>query len=246
MTNSAEKLVKQTIKLLAKTQELDYEELKIDAKKLIKAARNLDESMLGMMEEIMDLGNVGSQEELEEFNPEVLKIYCRIKEIDEAAVRANSTTHRSGRYITQLSQFTQYFDRNQILIINSQSLFLNSSLYMESIRNFLNLPRYKPWEGKFPKEEHIGYTSQLGLVDCVLKHIPELDCDFRDLLGQYYLPYNKDLDNWLAKTPNKSAAELPFSTFGDDHRKIDCVKDARQEFQKILKKDRTLSCTSSK
>jgi hypothetical protein len=84
MTNSAEKLVKQTIKLLAKTQELDYEELKIDAKKLIKAARNLDESMLGMMEEIMDLGNVGSQEELEEFNPEVLKIYCRIKEIDEA------------------------------------------------------------------------------------------------------------------------------------------------------------------
>ena len=83
MSTSAEKLVKQTIKLLAKTQELDYEELKIDAKKLIKAARNFDESILGMMEEIMDLGNVGSQEELEEFNPEVLKIYCRIKEIDE-------------------------------------------------------------------------------------------------------------------------------------------------------------------
>jgi hypothetical protein len=37
-----------------------------------------------MMEEIMDLGNVGSEEELEEFNPEVLKIYCRIKEIDES------------------------------------------------------------------------------------------------------------------------------------------------------------------
>ena len=168
------------------------------------------------------------------------------KEIDEAAVRANSTTHRSGRYITQLSQFTQYFDRNQILIINSQSLFLNSSLHMESIRNFLDLPRFKPWEGKFPKEEHIGYTSQLGLVDCVLKHIPALDCDFRDLLGEYYVPYNKDLDNWLAKTPNKSLAELPFDTFGEEHRKINCVKDARQEFQKILKKDRTLSCTSSK
>ena len=84
MSNSAEKLVKQTIKLLAKTQELDYEELKMDAKKLIKMARNFDETFLGMMEEIMDLGNVGSEEELEEFNPEVLKIYCRIKDIDDS------------------------------------------------------------------------------------------------------------------------------------------------------------------
>jgi hypothetical protein len=84
MSNSAEKLVKQTIKILSKTQELDYEELKVDAKKIIRAARNFDESLLGMMEEIMDLGNVGSEEELEEFNPEVLKIYCRIKEIDDS------------------------------------------------------------------------------------------------------------------------------------------------------------------
>jgi hypothetical protein len=82
MSNSAEKLVKQTIKLLSKTQELDYEELKLDAKKLIRAARNFDESLLGIMESIMDLGNVGSEEELEDFDPEVLKIYCRIKELD--------------------------------------------------------------------------------------------------------------------------------------------------------------------
>ena len=82
MANSAEKLVKQTIKLISKTQHIDYEELKVDAKKLIRAARNFDENLLGMMEEIMDLGNVGSEEELEEFNPEVLKIYCKIKEIN--------------------------------------------------------------------------------------------------------------------------------------------------------------------
>jgi len=84
MTNSAEKLVKQTIKLLSKTQDLDYEELKVDAKKIIKLARNFDETLLGIMEEIMDLGNVGSEEELEDFNPEVLKIYCRIKELDDS------------------------------------------------------------------------------------------------------------------------------------------------------------------
>ena len=84
MATSAEKLVKQTIKLLSKTQDLDYEELKVDAKKIIKAARNFDETLLGMMEEMMDLGNIGTPEELEEFNPEVLKVYCRIKELDDS------------------------------------------------------------------------------------------------------------------------------------------------------------------
>ena len=75
MTNTAEKLVKQTIKIIAKSQDLDYEELKHDAKKIVKAARNYDDNLLGMMEEIMDLGNVGSPEELEDFNIEVLKVY---------------------------------------------------------------------------------------------------------------------------------------------------------------------------
>jgi hypothetical protein len=84
MSTSAEKLVKQTIKLIAKTQDLEYEELKIDAKKLIKAARVYDDSIFGMMEEMMDISNVSSPEELEDFNIEVLKIYCRIKELDDS------------------------------------------------------------------------------------------------------------------------------------------------------------------
>ena len=81
---SAEKLVKQTIKLIGKNYDLDYENLKISSKKVIKLARNYDSVLLGMMEELLDLGNVGSIEELSEFNIEVLKIYCRIKELDES------------------------------------------------------------------------------------------------------------------------------------------------------------------
>jgi hypothetical protein len=84
MSTSAEKLVKQTVKLLAKTQDLDYEELKSDAKKIIKAARNYDEYLMGIMEELMDIGNVGSPEEIEDFNIETLKIYCRVKELDDS------------------------------------------------------------------------------------------------------------------------------------------------------------------
>ena len=81
---SAEKLVKQTIKLIGKNYDLDYENLKISSKKVIKLARNYDAVLLGMMEELLDLGNVGSIEELSEFNIEVLKINCRIKELDES------------------------------------------------------------------------------------------------------------------------------------------------------------------
>jgi hypothetical protein len=81
-STTCEKLVKYTIKSVAKKYNLEYEEVKGNLKKIIKTAKNFDETLLGMMEEIMDLGNVGSPEELEDFNIEVLKIYCRIKELD--------------------------------------------------------------------------------------------------------------------------------------------------------------------
>ena len=84
MSTSAEKLVKQTIKLLAKNLELDYDDLKMEAKKVVKMARNFDESLLGLMEELLDLGNIGSPEELEEFGYDTLKVYCKIKEIDDS------------------------------------------------------------------------------------------------------------------------------------------------------------------
>jgi len=67
MSSSAEKLVKYTIKLISKSYDLDYEEVKTISKKVIKSARNYDDQLLGMMEEMLDLGNIGSEEELEEF-----------------------------------------------------------------------------------------------------------------------------------------------------------------------------------
>jgi hypothetical protein len=79
---TCEKLVKYTIKSISKKYNLEYEELKANLKKVVKTAKNYDEMLLGMMEEMMDLGNVGSPEELEDFNIEVLKVYCKIKDID--------------------------------------------------------------------------------------------------------------------------------------------------------------------
>ena len=81
-STTCEKLVKYTIKSISKKYNLDYDELKETLRKVVKTARNYDETLLGMMEEMMDLGNVGSPEELDDFNIEVLKVYCKIKEIE--------------------------------------------------------------------------------------------------------------------------------------------------------------------
>ena len=81
MSASAEKLVKLAVKTIARNNKLDYSDLKDECKKIIRSARNMDESILGMMEEMLDLGNVGAIEELEEFDIETLKNYCRVKEL---------------------------------------------------------------------------------------------------------------------------------------------------------------------
>ena len=81
---SAEKLVKSCIKQITKSQDLDYSEVKNDCKKIVKMAKKFDEQLLGMMEDLLDLSNVGSEEELEDFDIEVLKMYCRIKELDDS------------------------------------------------------------------------------------------------------------------------------------------------------------------
>jgi hypothetical protein len=118
MDTSAEKLIKQTIKLISKTQDLDYEDLKHDAKKLIRAARTYDENMLGIMEEIMDLGNVGSQEEINDFSIEVLRIFCRIKDLDESG-SDKSVRSRVWACIEEEFELDTDDDNDEVSIVES-------------------------------------------------------------------------------------------------------------------------------
>jgi len=83
MVTSYEKVVKYTIKTLAKSLELDYEELKNECKKVLKMSKKLESQLYGVMEDLLELGNVGSEEELDEFDIEVLKVYCKIKDLDD-------------------------------------------------------------------------------------------------------------------------------------------------------------------
>jgi hypothetical protein len=81
---ASEKLVRKTIKYISETFDLDYDEVKSHCKKIVKAARSNDEDTMGMMEELVDLLDVTSEEELSGFSADVLRIYCQIKELDDS------------------------------------------------------------------------------------------------------------------------------------------------------------------
>lgn len=97
MAANSEKLIKKAIKLISESTEIEYEELKIVCKKVLRAAKNYDQQMLGTMEELLDLGDISSEEELADFDIEVLKIYCKIKDIDpsgsDKAIRTRVWEH---------------------------------------------------------------------------------------------------------------------------------------------------------
>ena len=84
-STSAEKLVKYTIKFMAKTYDIDYSEAKNICKKVLKMSQKFDTELLGLMEDLLDLGNVGSVEELAEFDPQVLRMYCQIKDLEPSS-----------------------------------------------------------------------------------------------------------------------------------------------------------------
>jgi hypothetical protein len=131
MDTSAEKLVKQTIKLISKVHGLDYEEVKMDAKKVIRMARNYDELVLGTMEEIMDIGNVASQEELSEFSIETLRVFCRIKDISDSG-SDKTIRARAWECIEEEFEFNsdQEDDDDDVSVVDSDS----ESEYQPEIR----------------------------------------------------------------------------------------------------------------
>ena len=74
MAVNCEKIVKNVLKNLSKIMDVDYEKVKAASKKGLKMAKTYDEELLGIMEALMDLPNVESEEELADFDPQVLQI----------------------------------------------------------------------------------------------------------------------------------------------------------------------------
>jgi hypothetical protein len=143
--------------------------------------------------------------------------------------------HRRGNYVEQLTLFTEVFRRDQLLVLNSNMMFRDPQRVLETIRRFLEVPRVKAWRQSFPHDDHLNAMRFKGMVECLRKHTPRLDCGLRDTLADYYDPLNVELYRWLNRTRHDNPIEPFFRPFGDDFKNISCVADARIAFDAVMK-----------
>ena len=150
----------------------------------------------------------------------------------------NLYTH--GEYAQQLKAFLGMFRRDQILIINSQMCFKDSPAVMKLIAKFLNVPYTSAWDQPFPHDDHLG---NLENAECVTKYVPKLDCSIRDELARWYEPKNKDLEQLLISTKDKTPPMEPyFEPFGDSYKKVSCEADARKALDMVVRNSSITSC----
>ena len=164
----------------------------------------------------------------------------------EADAHKSRHIRRSGRYFEQLGNVTRYFRRDQLFVLSSSMMFRNTSMVMSNLAKFLGLEEIPKWKEQLPHDDHLGRKSWTGIVDCIVSHIPKLDCSYRDQLGDYYRPFNQALYAWLNATQSlASPYEPPFVQFGDDYKKLPCVQNARKAFNDLVKNDTKTSCKAT-
>lgn len=165
--------------------------------------------------------------------------FTSLKTFQELDERNDHLHNRYGRYVEQVKDLTKYFARNQILILNSESVFKNSTKNMEIIAKFLGINFIEEWREPFPHDDHLEYPRFHGIITCVLNHVPALGCPFRDELGQYYERYNEMFYQWMRDTRQEASIyEPPFEVFGQKYKNVPCIADARAAMDEQIDKSR--------
>lgn len=125
-----------------------------------------------------------------EFNHGIYRPLREVREFDEAVrdelneiqsgkIRLDPGYVRRGLYHEQLLQYFEFFERTQILIIDSRELKNNTSCVIEQVIHFLGLPEYRH-QGEWPP----------FLVGKYKTPIPSAAAR---LLREFYKPYNEKL-----------------------------------------------------
>jgi hypothetical protein len=155
-------------------------------------------------------------------------------------------------YKDQLEAFCKVFRRDQLLVLSSDKLIQNTTEIMERIRKFIDIKTDKSFQKSLPHDDHLDSNpkSTKDTIDCIMRHVPALDCDVRDRAGAFYEVPNSDLYTWLestAWTPTRrgKASSLvmaninepkfwPFNTY----KSLTCVNNSRSDFNKLLRADK--------
>jgi hypothetical protein len=150
----------------------------------------------------------------------------------------NGEDTRYGRYIDHVQEFLKRFRRDQLLILSSQAIFDDASSVMKKVYKFLEVPEDKVVSQILPRVNHFLETG-LAFETCAIHHIPEMDCEYRDQMGEYYEPYNKELYSWIKATKSQANVnEPPFDPLFEPYSSISCVKNARKTYDDFLSKEK--------
>ena len=152
--------------------------------------------------------------------------------------QGSSSNHRKGRYLEQLQAFVKYFKRSQIFIISSAAIFEKPLEILDRIRRFIDVTPDESFLQSLPHDAHLGSILKAGIGDCIIGHIPKLDCTVRDQMGEYYEPLNQQLYEWILETKKDADKnEPPFWPTFDNYKALPCVADARAEYDIVIRAD---------
>jgi len=91
----------------------------------------------------------------------------------------------SGKYVEQLDFITKFFNRSQLLVLNSEDLFYNSTRVMRSIQRFLKIDYYHPWYTlPFPHDDHLSIHA--NVLNCVVSHVPPIGIIYISLFHTFH------------------------------------------------------------
>ena len=169
------------------------------------------------------------------------KSFDKVHTMQEIRVKEGRFIY-GGQYQSQLTHMLEVFRRDQILVLSTTALISNTTAIVEHIRQFLGIPMHSSLAQPLPHNDHVQQFLNRGgskeLVQCIVSHVPALDCTERDNAALYYDPQNEALYAWLAETRNKASKYEPtFLTPFEDHQLIPCVANARQAYDDIVAHD---------
>src|SRR3712207_2152440 len=90
-----------------------------------------------------------------------------------------------GVYVDQLLRWSEFFPREQMLVLKSEDFFDQPKQSLKEVLGFLELPE---WE---PGEEEIGGKRNEG------RYEQEMDPSTRRRLEEYFEPHNRRLYDFL-------------------------------------------------
>ncbi len=113
------------------------------------------------------------------------RVHLSFEQVIEAEISRRRGSKRflaRGIYVDQLKSWYRFFDKQQLLVLQSESFFGNTQDTLKRVLDFLELPEWKP--DSLPIKNKGNYTHQMRL-------------ETRERLRDYFEPHNQRLYEYL-------------------------------------------------